>query len=228
MGIAYPFRVIVSPLKAFKEIAQSPNIIGLVVLFALILLTTAASSYVSASKIILWIDGQPISLLASNMFSGFMLTYSIETTLATFINWFAYAIILFLLMAVFGEKGERWLPFFMLIGYVFSVFIIRTFVTAILISTLPELPLQISEWPPATEQDYIAYNDQFNAVWAPTLASQLMSFVFLFVYVWFVILSAIAVHSSREITWGKAIMVSLVAYLAIFTLNLFLPVRLMI
>lgn len=226
VAIVYPFKVIVSPLRAFKEIAQNPSIVGAVVLFALLLVTNAASLYASASKIILKIDGSPISLLASSMFSDFMLLSSIEMALAFFVTWFVYASILFLLMKILGEKSQRWLPFFILVGYVFSVFIIRTVVTTLLISTLPDLPLEISEWPPATPEDYTAYTNTFNAVWASTLASQVTTFVFLIVYGWFIALSAVAVHASREITWRKAMVISLVALLVNFTLSLFLPVRL--
>jgi len=226
VAIAYPFRVIVSPLKAFKEIAQNRSVLGAVVLFALILVTNAASLYASASKIILTIDESPVSLLASGMFSDFMLTSSAETAISFFTIWFVYASVLFLLMRILGEKGERWLPFFILISYVFSVFIIRAIVTSILISTLPDLPLDLSKWPPATIEDYTVYTDKFNAVWAPTLASQVTTFVFLIVYGWFIGLSAVAVHASREIAWRKALMISLIAYLVNFTLSLFLPVRL--
>lgn len=227
-ALSYPFRVILSPFKAFKEIAQNPSIKGLFVLLALLLTASVGTVYVYASKIFFLINDQYTSFLASNTFSNFMLLYSVEIITGFLAGWFVYASILFVLIGALKEKRGPVRPFYILIGYTFSVLIVRMATSAILVSALPDLPLSISAWPPATEEDLLVYRDQFNAIWAPTLASQASSWLPWIVYGWFVMLTAIAVRGSTETTWGKAIMISVTAYLALLILSAFLPVPLMI
>jgi hypothetical protein len=230
--IIYPFKVIVSPVKALKEIAQKPSAKGLVVVVGLLVVTTAISEYATSSKIILTIDGILTRLLYSNMFVNFILTSSIEEAVAFFINWLVYAGLLLVLLRLLRPKDEEKphprLPFFILIGYVFSVFIIRMILAAALISTLPDLILPISTWPPATTADYNVYLSKFNAIWAPTLASQATSILFWICYAWFVILGAVALHYSREAAWRHAIMASLAAFLTILLLSRLLPISILI
>lgn len=221
-----PLKVLVSPFKTFKEMTQNPQVKGLIVLIALLLAATAGTQYASASKVFLRINTQPTSLLASNMFAGYMISSLVDIAIIFFANWIIYAGALFLLIRAFGEKGGRWRSFFILVGYVFSVFIIRMGVTAALILTLPNLPVAISTWPPATENDYTTYINQVDAIWTPTLASQVASFLTWIFYGWFVILGVAAVHASVEITRGKAAMISVGAYLINFILSSFLRVML--
>lgn len=221
--MVFPLKVLISPFKTFREMAQNPQVKGLVVVLALILVATGGIQYVSATKIFL---AQQTSLLASNMFTGYMLSSLMDTALTFFVNWIIYACVLILLTKVFGGNARPWRTIFILIGYAFSVFIVRIAVTTVLISTLPELHLAISTWPPATKADYTVYVNQFNAIWAPTLASQTASFLVWIVYVWFVMLGAIAVHASTGITRGKATIISVSAYMINFILNLYLPVML--
>jgi len=51
--IAYPFKVIFSPFKAFKEIAQNPDVKGLALIVGLVLLATAGAYYAQSSKVFL-------------------------------------------------------------------------------------------------------------------------------------------------------------------------------
>jgi len=227
-ALSYPFRVIYSPFKAFKEIAQNPSIKGLFVLLALILAASVGTVYLYASKIFLTINDLPMSLLASNTFGDFMLSYSVEIITGFIAGWFVYASILFVLIGALKEKRGPLRPFYTLVGYTFSVLIVRMAISAILVSTLPDLPLSISAWPPATEEDLLIYRDQINALWAPTLASQAASWLPWIVYGWLVMLTAIAVRGSPETTWGKAIMISVTAFLALLILSAFLPVPLLI
>jgi len=214
-----PLKVLFSPVKTFREAAQDPQIKGLALVLALLLATTAITQYVSALKISLIINNQPTSLLASGLFTEYMLSTLVYMVLIFFFNWIIYAGALLLLIKAFGGKGGPWRPFFMLAGYVFSVYIVRMGVTAVLISTLPDLPLELTTWPPISEDDHRVYVDQVNALWAPTLALQMMPFLIWIVYGWFMILGAVAVRASKEIAWGKAAMVSLGAFLINFMLS---------
>jgi hypothetical protein len=61
-SLVYPFEVIVSPFKAFKEIAQNPELKGFFLIVILFIVTSVGVQYAYASKILLSIsDKQPIS-----------------------------------------------------------------------------------------------------------------------------------------------------------------------
>jgi hypothetical protein len=108
------------------------------------------------------------------------------------------------------------------VGYALTVFILRTVVSAVLVSTLPQINFNLSVWPPSTEAEITEVNNQVNTVWGPTLAYQAGSYVNLAFDAWLVILGAIAVHAYRAVTWSRAATIAVTAYLIYFTLRLFL------
>jgi hypothetical protein len=221
-SLIYPFEVLFSPLKAFKKIAQYPDIKGLVTVVGLVLLASAGLQSFWASKIFLTINGQPTSLIATDYFSNFLLQGLMQSVLIFAFNWLIFAGALLLIASVLGAKGGGWRPFFILVGYAFSVFIVRTAITAALVSTLPQLSFSFSVWPPASEADVTLAQDQISAVWGPTFAFQAGAYFNLIIDAWLVILGAIAVRAYREVAWSKAATISVTAYLVYFTLRLFL------
>jgi len=136
--LALPLKVIISPFKALKEIAQTPDIKGIVLIAGLVLLATAGLYYAYSVKVFFLINGTPTSFLSSNMFSGFITSVLTQSVLLFAFNWLIYAGVLFLVMRAFGQKGGSWRLFFILVGYAFSVMIIQSAVSALLIATLPE------------------------------------------------------------------------------------------
>jgi len=167
------------------------------------------------------------SLLATNLFRDNLLGLLIETTFAFFINWLIYAGILLLVMRAFGEKGGSWRPFFVLVGYAFSVLIVQWAVGALLFATLPEVHLQINSWPP-TEREAVTVNRNFSETWGSTIEYKALTYI-TFPYiniidVWLIILSAIAVRAFSGVAWGKATMIAAAAFLTRFFLRLFLGI----
>lgn len=225
--LAFPLKVIISPFKAFKEIAQNPDIKGIVLIVGLVLLATAESYYVYSAKVFLYINGTPTSFLTSNMFSGFIASVLIVEVLLFAENWLMYAGVLFLVMRGFGQKGGSWRLFFILVGYAFSIMIIQSTVNALLIATLPEIRFSnLSTWPPSTQDEVAIANAGIQENWGPMPAYQVLAY-FNFPYVniidiWLVILSITIVHTFNEITWGKAAMISVTAFIIRFFLKTFL------
>ena len=101
-----PLKVLVSPFKTFREMSQNPQAKGLLLVLALLLAATAGTQYTSASKIFLVINGQPTSLLNSNIFTGYMISSLVDIALIFLANWIIYAGALFLLVKAFGEKED--------------------------------------------------------------------------------------------------------------------------
>jgi len=160
-------------------------------------------------------------LLNTNLVSGYLLLGAIQATLAFFFSWIIYAGALFLISKIFDGERIHWRPFFTIIGYVFSVVIVRAVVSAVLILTLPEINFQMASWPPTQAEATLA-NEKINAIWGPTLVFYVGTYLNLFVEFWFAILGAIAVHASHKIAWKKATMFSVLAYLLYFTARLFI------
>jgi len=158
------------------------------------------------------------------VFSGYILTAISNTVFLFFINWIIYAVILLLVMRAFGEKGGSWRPFFVLVGYAFSVTIIQWAVSALLIATLPEIHLQNTSWP-LSKQDQDMFTSKLSEVWDPTIAFQAWkSLNFFYVNVidiWLMILSVIAVRAFSETTWNKAVMISISTFLIRFFLKVY-------
>jgi len=160
-------------------------------------------------------------LLSTKFFGDYLPASAIEAAFAFFLSWVIYAGALFLTARMFGEKENPLRPFLILVGYVFSVILIRTAVSAVLISTLPQINFQTDTWPPANAETTLA-NAKIDATWGPTLAFQVGTYFNLLVEIWFAMLGAIAVHASSKISWAKAAIFSVVAYFIHFILRLFL------
>jgi len=165
------------------------------------------------------------SILATNLFGGILLGVLTDTGIFFFINWLIYAGVLLLVMRVFGQKGGSWRPFFVLVGYAFSIMIIQSAVTALLIATLPEIHFtNMSTWPPSTLNEAAIASDKVQETWAPIPAFQAIAYLNFYINifdVWLLILSAIVVHTFGEIVWSKTIMISLTAFLIRLFLRLF-------
>jgi hypothetical protein len=180
---------------------------------------------VNDPKIDLTTVGITYSVLLNTYFFGDYLLFSVMPVVLTFfLGWLIYAGALFLIAKVFGEerkeeKSEKeskevseeinkevskerssWRPFFILVGYVFSVNVVSAAVNAVLILTLP-----------------VTLADMMNATWGPLLVNQVGAYFNLLVQIWFTMLGAIAVHASRKIPWAKATMFAVIAYFIYFT-----------
>jgi len=226
-SLVYPIKVIVSPFKAFKEIAQNPDIKGLVLIVGLVLLATVGAYYAQSSKVFILINDTSTSLLASNTFANNILPILTQTALLFIMNWVIYAGVLLLVLRAFREKGGSWRPFFVLIGYAFSILIMQAAVSALLIATLPEIHFSnLSTWPPTTQDEVTMANDKIQETWGSIPAFQALTYLTFpyinFIDIWLVMLSVVAVRAFTEITWTKAVMISTTAFLLRFFLRFFL------
>lgn len=220
-------RVLYSPVRAFEEIAKTPNIKGPLLIFALTMLAAAGAQYVSASKISLETNGEYICLLTSTPFGGLMVSSLINTAFHFFINWIMYAAVLLLITKVFRIKTGSWAVFYVIIGYVFSVTIVYVLANAALISALPSLNLPTVAWkawdPQATNEEAKAareiINQKLRENWYPLWAFQALPYLSYAIDVWTAALCAVAIRSSYEVTWSKAIAVSAIASAIVLSLR---------
>lgn len=213
-ALMYPLEVIVSPLKAFRDIAQNPSFIGLLVIFGLFMLLSGGQEYVRASKIVLDSGAQSVTLLYYDSFVSRFAVVLVRSFYGLFLNWITYAGILFLLLRVFNEKVVPLRPFLIVVGYTFSILILYVAVSSVLVSTLPQVAIPLDKWTSQDSKDMQDVAKLVNDTWGPTIASSLINILSLVFNFWLMMLGAVALHISVETKWTKALLISIVAYLA--------------
>ena len=160
-----------------------------------------------------------VSFLEKGAFSvGAIIQILMSAAVAFSMNWILWSIILFMIAKVFREEGGPWTVFFVIIGHVLIVTVVYTIVSAALFSQLSPLNLPLKALPPTTEAEANALNALVEETWSPNWAYWgylLLSGLYLpFVRdVWIMALCAIAARLLLKITWGKAVGISMVAFI---------------
>ena len=168
-----------------------------------------------------------VSFFEKDGFSiGVIIQILMSAAVAFSMNWILWSIILFMIAKVFREEGGPWTVFFVIIGHVFIVTVVYTIASAALISILSPLNLPLKALPPTTEAEANALNALVEETWSPNWAYWgylLLSGLYLpFVReLWIMALCAIAVRFLLKITWGRAIGISMVAFIIRSMLILF-------
>jgi len=210
-SLMYPLEVIVSPLRAFKEIAQNPSFIGLLLIIGIFMLLSGSQEYVRASKIILDSGAQSVSLLYYDSFVSRFAVVLTRSFYGFFLNWITYAGILFLLLRVLN-KSVALRPFLVIVGYTFSILILYVAISSALISTFPQVHLELSDWISSDPEVMQKVANAVNGAWGSTLASSVINALSLVFQFWLMVLGAVALHVSTETKWAKALVISMVAY----------------
>jgi len=210
------FRVLYSPLKAFEEIAKTPNIKGPFFIFLVTLLASIGAQYISSSKVILQAEnGELVPLTTTAMFNQILMATLRDVTFSFFLNWLLYGATFLLILKLFRIKEGLWHKFFIMIGYIFIVSAVFVVVTAILISTFPAIDFDFETWTKAFLEGNAQAQDQVRQKyienWLSLPAYQITSYLFVVEEVWIALLGAVAIHFLREVSWNKALIISAVA-----------------
>lgn len=232
------FKVLYSPVKAFKEILEQPDIKGPLLILVLTLLAKVLVTYVSFSRMFLEMEtpGRYASLLTKDLWGcrfGFR-DVLIDTSLVFFLRWFVYAGALLLVIKLFEGKVGPWRVIFIVVGYIFSATVVYLVANAALISTFPGLMLPANAWnqwnPQATEEEFkVALEtilQEMQRQWFPNLTYKLWFFLnFPYINpldVWTAALCAVAVRLRYELSWKRAATISAITYL------IYLPLKALI
>jgi len=211
--LVLPFRILISPFKTFSQLVQKTSLKGLISLSALIIVVVAAAQYASATKIDLQIDGQRTSFLATSAFNDWFASSLVWTAFWILLYWLAFTSFLMLISKTFGGKDISWRILFVNFAYLLSVFIVLYAVRAAVYFALPTLYFQdISSWPPVDTEVANAASKLMTDSWGPLFAYQFGIFFTLIAFAWLIVLGAIAVKALREVTWGKAVAVSVIGF----------------
>jgi len=164
--------------------------------------------------------GMHVPFLTMNIFTSWFVNSLTNTAFNTafyfFVEWSLYAILLLLTIKLSRSEAGPWSVLFIVIGYTFSIRIIRVLVDTFLVSTLPSLVFPLKAWNPIAGEEKLSnmlWVDIQQASWYPTLAYNLRFFLLFAVHAWAIALFAIAIHFLREFAWKKAASISITAYL---------------
>ena len=125
-----------------------------------------------------------------------------------------WAGLLIIVAKLFNEDLATCNTFFIIIGYVFIVTFDTNIITGVLASTLPELTYLLD--PTATY--YYARNSD---TWVSNLAYQLLTPLLWIGHIWTTALSALVIRQLKEIPWGKALTIALIAFVVKILLSVF-------
>ncbi|MDH5694880.1 MAG: hypothetical protein OEZ47_17420 [Gammaproteobacteria bacterium] len=156
-----------------------------------------------------------VSSIETGYFSGAIIPFSLQAAVTFSMNWILWAGILLMMAKVFREELGPWTTFFVIIGHVFMATVVYTIASAAPLSTLPTLDLPLE----AGDVNVLIFE-----TWSPYLAYQVASYLLLVGEVWIVALCAIAIRLLRGITWGRAVSISVVAFVIRFVLRFFFGV----
>jgi len=213
MDLILPLRVLVLPLRTFSQLAQKPTAKGLITLAALIVVVSALAQYASATKIILTIDGQLTSFLATSGFSDWLVRTFTSTIIYVLMYWLVFAVGLALTGRFFKGREISLRSSFVILGYLLSVLVVLYAVRVAMYLALPPISFGISSWPPTEKagiDDAVALMTQ---TWGPLYVYQFGTYFSLVAFAWLVLLGGIAVKAMREVSWTKASIVSFLGFL---------------
>jgi len=160
------------------------------------------------------VDGLIFRTFATSIETGTFYIELISVIIQAGMTWVVWGGLLIIVAKLFSEDLGKWNVFFIIIGYVFIVTVITNIITAIVATTLPDLTYVLD--PTATY--YFARNVES---WAENLGYQLLTPLLWIGYVWTTGLSAILIHEMKEIPWGKALTITVIAFAARLLLSAF-------
>jgi len=219
MDLLLPFRVLISPLKTFSQLSQRPTARGLITLAALILVVTAAAQYASATRIILTIDDQQISFMATGSFVGWLMGALSTTMFSIVIYWLVFAAGMAVISRFLAGKETTLRNSLVILAYMLSVFAVLYGVRTVMYLALPSILFQTASWPPVDQADVDKAVNLMTQTWGSLPIYQFGSYFTLVAFAWLVILGAVAVKAMRETSWAKAGVISTIGF--VFTLFLF-------
>jgi hypothetical protein len=210
------FEVLYSPLKAFEEIAKSPDIKGPLLILLITLLASVSMQYSYSTRTVLQIEsgGEYVPLVATEIFAEQLMSTLMDTVFRFSISWLIYGMMFITILKLFRGKEGPWYHLFITIGYTFIVAAVFIFVNALIVSTFPVINLDFEVWNGALGGDEEMIKKmilEYEETWGSLLAYQLRPYLSIVMETWTAVLGAVAIHFLREVSWNKAMIISAIA-----------------
>jgi len=188
--------------------------------------SNASWGHINGLKLdIAWLDNSNITLLIDGLFfrgifksqmvdaSSFLLSFVPQSFMQFIIQWVILGGIIYIMTKAFRAKTV-WRAVLISVGFALITMFIQALIYAAAFSTLPELyyPLEIIGG--VEGEGDIASNKILEQTW---LFSDVYRYVQIGVFVWTIVLCAIATRLSAEFSWTKSFLVSATAYFVTIT-----------
>ncbi len=169
-----------------------------------------------------WSDSENITVLVDGLFFGgiftspvknvasYMLNSSVVYFMQFVIKWVILGGILYILTKVFKAKTV-WKPLLILVGFALMTIFIQAVVNVAVYSTLPKLYYPFELIGGVNGEGEVAYTKIMEETW---LVSQISSYIQIGIYIWTIVLCALATRLLAEFSWTKSLLVATVAYFA--------------
>ena len=171
--------------------------------------------------------GEYVSPLASDFFTGWLVSSLMGSATDFIIRWILYAGLLLLTIKIFGGKTGPWSALFNVVGYVFAVTMVYITIDALLINMLPSLSFPLKAWSPVAGEEEIGlalWNQIIQDNWGTTWTYNLRYYLPFTFHAWTAALGTIALHFAREFAWKKAAVISVMAYIMLIFLKAVIPI----
>jgi len=142
--------------------------------------------------------------------SGLIQLVVINLTLPFIMNWILWSALLVVVAKLFQEDLGRWSVLLVIIGYSYVATVVYTLANVAFLATLPPLNWYLD---PAITQALL------NELWNPLLAYQVSLYLPSVGSIWIAALGAVVVRLLLKATWGKALVISAVAFGLNFVLS---------
>lgn len=174
--------------------------------------TTLEFAWADDSNITLLIDGlffrgifKPLTETASANLYNFSIIYFMQFV----IQWVILSGLIYVMTRAFGAKTV-WRPLLVLVGFTFITLFVQALIDMAAFSTLPKLYYPLELIGGVGNEGDIAYNKLLEETWLVSLVSRYLQII---VYMWTILLCAIAIRLLCEFSWSKSFLISTVAYL---------------
>jgi len=178
------------------------------------------------------------SLLAQGLLGRLLISSLLDTAFVFFLRWIIYVVIFWVILKVFREGVESWSGLFVVIGYTFVATMIFSLINIPLIWALPRVNLPLGAWGPPPEATETAQTAALNLIrneiinpiyqeaWYSNWVYQLGFFLgrFPIFDIWIVALAAIAIRFLCDLTWKKAVTISVITYAIRFLISFFVGI----
>lgn len=171
--------------------------------------------------------GEYVSPLASDFFTGWLVSSLMGSATDFIVRWILYAGLLLLMIKIFGGKTGPWSALFNVVGYVFAVTMVYITIDALMINMLPSLSFPLKAWSPVAGEEEIGlalWNQIIQDNWGTSWAYNLRYYLPFIVHAWTAALGTIALHFAREFAWKKAAAISVMAYIMLIFLKALIPI----
>ncbi|UCF59033.1 MAG: hypothetical protein JSV15_01005 [Candidatus Bathyarchaeota archaeon] len=171
--------------------------------------------------------GEYVSPLASDFFTGWLVSSLMGSATDFIVRWILYAGLLLLMIKIFGGKTGPWSALFNVVGYVFAVTMVYITIDALMINMLPSLSFPLKAWSPVAGEEEIGlalWNQIIQDNWGTSWAYNLRYYLPFTVHAWTAALGTIALHFAREFAWKKAAAISVIAYIMLIFLKALIPI----